>query len=288
MKKKLVLVVVSAILLLLFQATARVHFILLASANFIPPPVPPPTISILHPENKTYSVNNISLSFIGEVYSPLTEPTPSVGIGDRIAKVCYSLDGQKNVTIKNTIATTFPKITITGTETLHKLSEGSHSLIVYIWDVNGGVGSSAAVHFTIDTTPPIILILSPENKSYITNNIQLNITLNEAASWMGYILDGEANVTITGNITLMDLSYGSHTLVVYAEDTAENVRASETIHFTVNPPSASWTNPIVSASAMIATCGAAIVLGVVFYRKRKSIRGEEVNSKWVHHRKAFI
>lgn len=279
MKKKLVLVLVSATLLLLFQAMAKVHFTMLASANFIPPPVPPPTISILHPENKTYNVNNISLSFIAEVFSSLIEPTPAIGIGNRIAEVCYSLDGQENVTIRNTIAMILPKITITGTETLHELSDGSHSLIVYIWDINGGVGSSAAVRFTIDTTPPIILILSPENKSYITNNIQLNVTLNEAASWMGYSLDGEANVTIIGNITLMDLSYGSHALVVYAEDTAGNVRASETIHFTVNPPSASWTNPMVSATAITATCGAAVILSVVFYRKRKSIRGEEVNSK---------
>ena len=41
--------------LLLFSAIAGVQLVRLAAANFTPaPPIPPPTISILWPENKTY------------------------------------------------------------------------------------------------------------------------------------------------------------------------------------------------------------------------------------------
>ncbi len=53
-----------------------------------------------------------------------------------------------------------------------------------------------------DTTPPSISILSPENKSYTVKDVPLTFTVNETASWIGYSLDGQANETITGNVTL--------------------------------------------------------------------------------------
>ncbi|MFQ6074435.1 MAG: hypothetical protein ACE5KC_04360, partial [Candidatus Bathyarchaeia archaeon] len=48
--------------------------------------------------------------------------------------------------------------------------------------------------------------------------------------------DGQMNVTISGNTTLSALSNGSHSLVVYAKDTAGNTGASETISFSIEPP----------------------------------------------------
>ncbi len=55
---------------------------------------------------------------------------------------------------------------------------------------------------------------------------------------MGYNLDGQANTTITGNTTLTGLLDGSHYVVVYANDTAGNMGASNTVYFTVDstPP----------------------------------------------------
>jgi hypothetical protein len=46
---------------------------------------------------------------------------------------------------------------------------------------------------------------------------------------MGYSLDGAANETIKGNITLTGLSDGTHTLIVYAEDTAGTTGASKPV-----------------------------------------------------------
>ena len=88
--------------------------------------------------------------------------------------------------------------------------------------------------FPPDSTPPIISILSPENKTYDVNDISLTFTINESTSWIGYSLDGQANVTITGNTTLSGLSNGSHSLIVYANDTAGNTGASEIIYFSVD------------------------------------------------------
>jgi parallel beta-helix repeat protein len=74
----------------------------------------PPTISILSPENKTYPINNVPLTFT------VNEPTSLIG---------YSLDGQMNVTIG-------------GNTTIAGLSEGVHTITVYANDTAGNIGSS--------------------------------------------------------------------------------------------------------------------------------------------------
>jgi SagB-type dehydrogenase family enzyme len=89
-----------------------------------------------------------------------------------------------------------------------------------------------------DITPPIISILSPENKTYTVNTVPLTFTVTEATSWIGYSLDGQMNVTTTGNTTIVSLPDGTHTITVYANDTAGNMGASSTVYFVVDttPP----------------------------------------------------
>jgi len=86
--------------------------------------------------------------------------------------------------------------------------------------------------------PPIISILSPENRTYSTTSIPLSFTISETTSWIGYSLDGQANATITGNITLSDLFDGLHYVIVYANDTIGNMGMSNTVYFTIDttPP----------------------------------------------------
>lgn len=207
------------------------------------PDVTPPIISILFPENKTYPVDEVPLTFT------MSETTSWIG---------YSLDSQANTTI-------------TGNTTLTGLSEGTHGLIVYAIDVAGNTGSSDMVYFTIDTTPPSISIVSPENKTYDTTDIPLTFAVDESVSWMGYSLDSQANVTITGNRTLTGLSEGTHSIVVYVTDTAGNTGASETIHFSIEttqpeppqpepPPSEAFPTWIVAAIVIITVIGVAILI----------------------------
>ena len=87
-----------------------------------------------------------------------------------------------------------------------------------------------------DTAPPTMTLLSPENKTYTTTSIPLTFTPNETTSWIGYSLDNQANVTITGNTTLTGLSEGTHSITVYANDTSGNMGASEIVYFTVSLP----------------------------------------------------
>jgi len=87
-----------------------------------------------------------------------------------------------------------------------------------------------------DVTPPNITILSPGNMSYTTTSVPLTFAINERCPWMGYSLDNQANVTITGNTTLTGLSDGPHNVVVYANDTSGNMGSSHRVYFTVALP----------------------------------------------------
>lgn len=170
----------------------------------------PPVIAVLSPENRTYSVNRVSLNFT------MSEQTSWEG---------YSLDGSVNVTIA-------------GNTTLTDLPDGPHVITVYGNDTVGNMGRSDTILFTVDTTPPTIVILSPENKTYSANNIPLNFTVSEQTSWEGYSLDGSANVTTGGNQTLNSVPDGLHSITVYGNDTAGNMGSSNTVFFKVDttPP----------------------------------------------------
>ena len=131
----------------------------------------------------------------------------------------------------------------------------------------------------LDTTPPTISIVSPENKTYTANNVPLTFTVSKPTSWIGYSLDGQENVTISGNTTLTGLSDGSHNLTVYAKDTAGNTGSSKTIYFSIaqkkepeqSPPfPTTW---IVTATVIIAMVGAALL--VYFNKIRKTPRKAE-------------
>ena len=90
-----------------------------------------------------------------------------------------------------------------------------------------------------DNVSPVILVMSPENKTYSTRSVYLNYTVNEPTSWNGYTLDGTVNMTITGNTTIKNLTDGQHCLIVYANDTVGNMGNSSMLYFTVDatPPS---------------------------------------------------
>lgn len=80
-----------------------------------------------------------------------------------------------------------------------------------------------------------ISILEPQSAVYPTPDqdqaiaeIYLVYVTNELASWIGYSLDGNSNVTIYGNFTILPtLPVGEHALIVYANDTAGNTGISD-------------------------------------------------------------
>lgn len=79
---------------------------------------------------------------------------------------------------------------------------------------------------------PAVSLLSPRNETYYSNSIPLIFNVDEPTNWTGYSFDGNLNETIDGNTTLR-AEEGSHEIVVYANDTAGNMGASEIIYFSV-------------------------------------------------------
>ena len=99
----------------------------------------------------------------------------------------------------------------------------------------------------------------------------MNFTVNKTTSQISYSLDGQQNITTTGNMTLTGLSNGLHNVTVYATDEAGNVGASQTINFTVSVPAEKpFSNLPVAASIAAAVVIAVACAGViVYFRKRK-------------------
>jgi hypothetical protein len=208
----------------------------------VPYPTPPPlNLSIVSPENTTYFTNEIALTFT---------------TSKQASSMSYSLDGETNVSI-------------TGNTTLTGLSDGAHSIVVYAKDTDGNTAASEAVNFSVDT-PPNVSLLSPQNTTYNSTSITLNFTVNQPAKQLSYSLDGQNNVTITGNTTITDLPNGPHNLTIYATDETNNTKATETIHFTItkeNNTSAFTDSTLLLVSATIITATAIIVV-VYVWKKR--------------------
>jgi hypothetical protein len=226
-------------------------------------------VVILSPENSASYVNPIQLNFT----------VSAEGLFGQFGNVGVSLDGGviKSVTnfVNKSVVSTdwqfWDRTTVVASVMLPTLSEGTHHATVYYgWQYLGSnkryeVYAHATVQFTIDTTPPTISVLSIQNTTYDTTDIDLNFSVSEPVSQITYSLDGQENVTIAGNTTLADLSIGMHNVTVYAWDTAGNVGASETITFTVAEPFPAA--PVVAASvASIAV----VIAGLLVYFKKRS------------------
>jgi hypothetical protein len=86
---------------------------------------------------------------------------------------------------------------------------------------------------------------------------------------MRYSLDGQENVTVTGNTTLTGLTEGLHNVTIYAKDTLGNIGASKAITLTVAPEPF----PTVPVAAASAAAAAVACVGIIFYfKKRKPIK----------------
>jgi hypothetical protein len=273
MRKAAVAVLISA---LLFSAIAGAQFINLGKAN----PISeieyktPPIISIRSPVNNyTFSVNSVLLNFT------VTKPDSWLIHGgyeaqQNLKSVSYQLDGEyyDEISVKSSLESPFDY-----SVNLTNLTDGVHALKVYayasgwviemhgLWEYEVPINSSSTVYFNVDANPPKITILPFENKTQGILDIPLIFTLNEPTSKISYSLDGQDNVTVSGNTTLTDLSNGKHSVTVYAIDTAGHTGVSETVYFSVKVP---FPTTLVIAASVTAIAVVAAGL-LVYFKKRK-------------------
>jgi hypothetical protein len=202
-----------------------------------------PAISIVSPENESYETADI----------PLT-----LNVNEQCSKLMYSLDEQK-------------KTTIDGNISLAGLSDGTHSLSVYAYDLAGNA-KSAVTRFKV-AVPPTVSIVSPENTIYYARdldsaNLTLSFVVSEFSYAMWYSLDGQGNYSTAGNSTLTRLTYGSHSLVVFASDLEGNIGCSETVNFVLTSGDPLLL-PLAASVAVIAVVVA--VSAVVYLKKRRGV-----------------
>ncbi len=91
----------------------------------------------------------------------------------------------------------------------------------------------------IDTTGPVITISSPENTTYTSLPLDLNVTTSENASWCGWNLDSGSNTSLSGSGTawwssISSASEATHRLYVYCNDSHGNM-GSGSLYFTYDP-----------------------------------------------------
>jgi hypothetical protein len=238
-------------------------------------------LKIISPSNTTYNSNSLLLNVtIHRQFKP----------SEYDSRIMYSLNGEANVTVPSTetffdmttpesIWTALMSYTsISGTASLQNLSESYYFLTVFgVYERASGISTkypaimqdTQTVYFTIDNgIPPSLTNLQIENTTYSQNSLPLNFTVDEKVGWMGYSLDGEANVTFTGNITLNGLEFGSHSLVVYANDTVGNMGATENVNFTIERSEVFAIVPVAAASAAVVAVVAVAGL-LVRHKKHK-------------------
>ena len=116
-----------------------------------------------------------------------------------------------------------------------------------------------------DTLPPVVTVSSPQSKTYETSDVPLVVIINKPPSWIAYSLDGQPEVTITGNTTLSGLTIGTHNITVSAQDSGGLVGSSGTIQFTI---AARFPIEFVAIGITIAAVG---IVGFLVYVKRESL-----------------
>ena len=282
MKRTLELTLISA---LLFSTTVGAQVSLLSKANFVASPANP-EITVVSPTNRTYNINTLTLEVQFYTYKTGFPGGPD---SDNTRLFTYALDGKnpENFTILAFNVASYPggDVSVEGlVRPLPELAEGLHNLtvrVVFVYDnpsaegyIVGGIHteSESTVYFRIDTVPQHISIMMPENSTYLPTEVPLQFLIGEPASWMGYSLDGQDNITVAGNMTLPLLSVGQHALTMYANDVSGNPAASEPITFTVaepSPPEPTTTFPteivLTASGASVAVVG----IGLLFYFRRR-------------------
>jgi len=232
----------------------------------------PPVITITSPSNNTaYNTSRVPLTF--NVTAPQSRTASSTGV-DHVA---YEADWQNEAINILQGGQGEPSFNLL----LSHIPEGQHSITIKA-DGTGiymneeelsyksfFISSTAIISFTIDCTAPTVSVLPLENVSS-ASPIPLNVIVDEPYSKIAYSLNGQQNVTVSGNSTIPYLPAGQYNVTFYVCDIAGNIGTSGTANFTVaeilqttGPPDGSL------LLAVAATLSTVVIIGIVLLFKRR-------------------
>jgi parallel beta-helix repeat protein len=181
----------------------------------------PPTINILSPQKKAYTVASVPLTFTVDGFD---------------SWIGYSLNGQ-------------PNTTITGNITLPDLPAGWHHVVVYANDTLGNMEASHVIHFAVDTTAPTGSITINAGATYTTTtSVTLTLSASDDTSGvaqMRFSNDGTTwtnwEVYATSRAWTLTAGDGSKTVYAQFRDNAEleSITYSDTIVLNTIAPTGS-------------------------------------------------
>jgi uncharacterized delta-60 repeat protein len=181
------------------------------------------SISFISPENITYLYNNILVNITNS---------------SNVQAIWWnngSLD-QDNITYTEPVSYYF--------------SEGSHT--IYAWGNNSeGAVEEASVTFSVDVSTPYVEFISPQNITYITPKILIDIIKNSGTEnvwWNNGSLDQD-NITYTEPV-YYNFSEGSHTIYAWGNNTFGEVTSANVTFFIDSiMPEINFTEPTIEAGA---------------------------------------
>ncbi|MCW3983466.1 MAG: hypothetical protein NWE96_05670 [Candidatus Bathyarchaeota archaeon] len=164
---------------------------------------------------------------------------------------------------------------LVGTATLPTLTEGTHKLTVYLKTYiettakPPTMSGEATVYFTIgDNVQPSITLEAVDGVVFNQTLVPLNFTINEPAAWTAYRLDNGTLMDIAGNTTLTVAS-GSHSIVLYANDTAGNMGQSGMAQFSVRIPEVALAQQPWGLIAFVLVVIVTSFIIALFYRQKR-------------------
>jgi hypothetical protein len=287
---KKTVIAVTLIIALLITAVAGTQLLNLGRANpylheskvteVSPPAGTQAPIIIIHtPQNGSlYPMNPKNLTLTFDLIIPKTNGDKSI---TSVAKLYYKANWEPNeitVNERNIFDNTSFSIDLPNvwggnlSITIYAVGLGYYTtrtelegITMVSYDETFEMTSSSTVSFIKDVVPPRVFVLSPQNRTYVTSDVELDFTVDENVSLILYCLDGKGNQTMMGNMTLTGLARGAHSVTLYVADLAGNAVASETLFFSVNLPESF---PVVAVAAGSAVAVAVVVAILLIYRRR--------------------
>jgi hypothetical protein len=212
------------------------------------------TTGVMAPE-RIYAIG----SSYTQVYNPVTN---SWSLGEAISP---SRDGFAVVNMNDTMYV-MGGSTITGDLNADVATETEFSLTQqYTPDGYGTPDPS----YIIEHTPPQISFETPLNQTYNDSSVSIVFTVNKNITMASYSLDGEQNVTLSGNTTIANIPNGFHDLTIYANDTYGNV-GSQAVNFTVEKPQMEvFGSPITIVVIAVPIASVILIVGLVLFQKHR-------------------
>ena len=185
----------------------------------------------------------------------ILEPENGVLVGGWVDMRVYVYDDNlKNWTLKvdgTTIRTGYSTGYFTVSWDSSRVSDGSHTLTLEAWDLDGNYDSDS-ITLTVDNTAPALTVTGPANNSIVAGDLSLGFTASEEHpdSYMVYLngtlIEQGALSSGTHTITVATTSYadGTYNITIIANDTVGNRGGVWRIYkFDNTKPNVSITNP---------------------------------------------